>query len=450
MTKKKHWCFVIFVLFLSWSFISELEPKAKNSNSQLVYVIPVEEEIEKGLAAFIKRSIKQAKADNADHIIFNVNTPGGAVDAAADIGQIIRDTKIPTTAFVNKEAISAGAFISLNADNIAMVPTGTIGSAAVIDQTGNAAGKKAESYWRAKMKGAAEVNGRDPIYALAMVDDQIDLPKYGAGKGELLTLTAQQAEEVGYSEVTVTDLQELLDFLNLGKAEIKRTEVTFAEKLARLITHPVIVPILLSIGSLGLVLELYTPGFGIPGIMGAASLILFFYGHLVAGLAGMESIILLVAGIIMILLELFLPGGILGLLGFVSIIASLLLTGDDLGYMGLSVSIALIITIIGSIIFYKLFGLKGGFFKNIILSDSTSTEKGYVSNRTRTELVGKEGMTITPLRPSGTALFSDERIDVVTEGGFIDRNKRVKIVKTEGSRIIVREITIKGLNEEDK
>ena len=435
----KRYFILFFFLCLSTFLIVPFD-QAEGNQHRTVYIIPVKDEIEKGLAAFINRGITAAKDEGAEHIILEMNTPGGSVEAANKIVDLIRNTDIPVTAFINKDAISAGAYISLNADQIVMAPHGSMGAAAVITIEGNAADKKTTSYWLTKMRSSAELNGRDPIYAMAMADDSIDLPEYGAGKVKLLTLTSEQALEVGYAEKIVNSRDELLEFLQLSDAKIKEPQVSLAESIARFITNPIVVPILLSIGSLGLVMELYTPGFGIPGFMGLSALLLFFYGHFIAGLAGFEAIVLLTVGIVAIILELFLPGGILGIIGIAAVITSLLLSTDNMLNMSLSILIAITVTIIGSIVFFKIFGFKKGFFKHIVLTDATTTEKGYVSNENRSDLIGLEGTTLTPLRPAGTALFEDERIDVVTEGGYIEENKKVKIIKVSGSRIIVREL----------
>ncbi|MCA1031800.1 nodulation protein NfeD [Bacillus timonensis] len=435
----KHVRLLFFSMLVVFSLILSLFSTEGLTSSKNVFVIPVEGTVEKGLYAFIDRGISTAEEKNADLIILEINTPGGAVDAAGKIAKRIRETDIPIVAFVNNEAISAGAYIALNADEIYMTEAGSMGAAAIIDQQGNTAGKKAESYWLASMRNAAELNGRDPKYALAMADEDIDLPQYGAGKGELLTLTAEQALEVKYAEGIVKNRAELLKLLGFAHANVEELAVSFAEKLARFITDPIVVPILLSIGSLGLVLELYSPGFGIPGIMGASSLVLFFYGHLVAGLAGIESIILFIVGIVLILLEFFVPGGILGLIGFGSILTSLFIATDDVGHMAMSLLIAIGVTIIASIILFKVFGKRISLFKKIILSDSTNTESGYISSTNRKELIGTEGFALTSLRPSGTALINNERVDVVTEGSYIEKNKKIVVIKTEGSRIVVRE-----------
>jgi membrane-bound serine protease (ClpP class) len=435
------------ISFVMVGILSILPLKGEAKGEQ-VYVVPIEETVEKGLYAFLSRAVTEAEENHAHAIIFTINTPGGAVDAAGKIGQLLSGTDLKTIAFVDNQALSAGAFISLNMDEIYMVPSGTIGSAAIIDQAGNAADEKAQSYWLSAMKAAAEQNGRDPIYAMAMADREVDLPEYGAPTGKLLTLTADQAEDVGYSEGTFSNLKELLTSLNLSDAKLVNIEESFAEKIARFITHPVVVPILLSIGSLGLILELYSPGFGLPGFAGLSSLLLFFYGHLVAGLAGFETLILFVIGIGLILLELFIPGGIAGILGLAAIIGSLFLATDNVVHMGISILIALSVSVLASILMVKVFGKKMKFFRRIILTDSTNSEAGYVSNKNRPEIVGREGITLTALRPAGTMLLEEERIDVVSEGSFIGKDKRVKIVKTEGARIVVREITEPSSKEE--
>lgn len=428
--------FALFTLFILLPQVFPVQAKSE----KIVYFVPVEKTVEQGLGAFLNRSIEEAEKIGASHIVFELNTPGGVVDAALDIAKSLRETEIPTTAFINKSALSAGAYLALNADQIVMVPHSTMGAAGIIDQQGNTAGKKAESMWLAEMKASAELNNRDPIYALAMADENVEIPKFGVKKGEFLTLTAEQAIEVGYAEKIVSTRAELLDYLGLSGATIQQMEESFAEKLARFITNPIVVPILLSIGSLGLVIELYSPGFGVPGIMGLSSLLLFFYGHMIAGLAGMESIILVIIGIILIVLEFFVPGGIMGLLGVLSIITSLLLAAENISHMIFSILIAILVTIIASVVLFRRFGYEKGIFRRIILFDSTSSEQGYVSNQNRLDLIGLEGTTVTPLRPSGTAVFNDERVDVVTEGSFISSNIKVKIIKVEGSRIVVREI----------
>lgn len=205
------------------------------------------------------------------------------------------------------------------------------------------------------------------------------------------------------------------------------------------ITHPVVVTILLSVAALGLVLELFSPGFGIPGTLALIALSLFYVGHLVEGYAGYESIVLFVLGVLLIVVEFFVPGAIIGMIGAVMIVLSLLLAGANLMYMAISIFIALMVALIGMVILVKIFGKKMHLLNKLVLADATTTEEGYVSNVNRTELIGRVGKTLTPLRPAGILGLNHERIDVVSEGGYIDAGKMVEIIKVEGSRIVVRE-----------
>ncbi|MEK4424545.1 NfeD family protein [Solibacillus sp. FSL K6-1523] len=435
-----------WIALMVLSFLLILPTMTAFANGK-VYEITIENEVEKGLYQYLKRGFEEAKQNNAKAIILEIHTPGGFVNAAEDIGMLMDETELPIIAFINSKAHSAGAYIALHADAIYMTPNATMGAAAVIDSAGNAAEVKAQSAWMAQMKTAAinsGPSGRDPIYAEAMVDQDVELPELSLPKGKLLTLTADEAKEVGYSEGTVKSMEELLTTLKYDDFDVIKVDPTFSEKLARLITNPVVVPILLSIASIGLVVELYSPGFGVPGIMGLSSLGLFFFGHTVAGFAGYETIIVFVVGLILLIAEFVVPGGIVGIIGGILIIGSLLFAGASFVHMAYSILIAMIIAIIGMVILMKFFGKKMHVFNKLVLRDATTTEDGYVSNTNRIELIGKIGKSVTPLRPAGTILQDQERIDVVTEGSYIDAGKNVEIIKVEGSRIVVREKFEKG------
>ena len=413
---------------------------AIQADTSKVYVIPIEDEVERGLQAFIERGIEEAEDAGAEAIIFEIDTPGGFVDAADGIARQLNKTSLETWAFINQDALSAGAFLALHNDEIYMHPNGRMGAAQVIDQSGNAAADKANSAWLSSMRSAAETADRNPKYALAMADASAVVPELGVAEGELLTLGASQAEQIGYSEGTVSTLDELLDLKGFEDATVVTIDETFSESLARFLTNPFVVPILLSFAGLGLLLELFTPGVGIPGIIGLTFLMLFFYGHLVAGLAGYESIILLVIGFGLLVAEFIIPGGVAGFLGIAAILGSILLAGGDLRTTAIAVLIAMIVATVGMVIVVKFFGKRLDLFKRIILTDATDTEHGYVTTTNRPELVGKIAQTVTALRPSGTIRLDDERIDAVSEGRFIDDGKDVKIIKVEGSRIVVREL----------
>ncbi|WP_017472616.1 NfeD family protein [Amphibacillus jilinensis] len=414
---------------------------SESGEGKLVYVIPIEKEVERGLEAFLRRTTNEAIEQNVDHIIFEINTPGGQVDAANNIGEILQNIDIPITAYIRSQALSAGSYIALFADYIYMNPQATMGASGIITGDGNAADEKAQSYWLEAMGSAAESKGRDRFYAEAMADPDIDLPEYNAPAGRYLTLGPTSAIEVGYSEGTVNHRIELLNELGLAESEVIELEPTIAEEFARFLTSSTVISILLSVAGLGLIVELYSPGFGVPGSLGIISLVLFFYGHAVAGFAGYEVLLLLVVGIALIIAEFFVPGGILGSIGGISVFTSLFMAATDIRQMSISILIALIVTIAVAIFLYKRIGLEKGLFKYIILNDAETPERGYVSNVNRDDLLGKVGVTVTPLRPAGTAVFDTERIDVITEGGFIAQDQLIKIVKVAGSRIVVRENT---------
>jgi len=438
---KKIFHYILLLLVISFLILpASFEKVSGEGTGKLVYVIPVEREVERGLEAFLTRATNEAIEENADHIIFEIDTPGGRVDSAGHIAETLQNLDIPTTTYIINRALSAGSYIALNTDHIYFKPQATMGASGVITGDGNAADDKAQSAWIAAMRSAAESKGRDPLYAEAMADASIDLPEYGAPEGSFLTLGPSEAVEVGYADGIVNHRVELLANLGLTNATVVETEPTIAEEVARFLTHPTVIPILLSVASLGLVLELYSPGFGVPGIMGITALILFFYGHIVAGLAGMEAVILLVIGIILIILEFFVTSGFLGFIGVASILGSLFMSGYSLSHMALSVSIAFILAIIAAVFLYRQIGLNKGLFRHIILRDQTSTELGYVSQVNRLELIGMVGETLTPLRPSGIGVFNDEQIDIVSEGSFIEKGKEIEITKVEGMRVVVREI----------
>ena len=404
-----------------------------------VYHVPLENVVEKGLYAFLERAFEEAAAQNADAIVLEIDTPGGAVDAASDIGMLLESSKIPIIAYVNPAAHSAGAFIALHADKIYMHPNATIGSAGVIDSAGNAADEKAQSAWIAQMIGAANSSKRDPIYAEAMANPNMDFNEFRYKETKFLTLTAKEALEVGYADGLAVNLAEVYELADLKDVEKIDMEPTLAENIARIVTHPIVVPVLLSIATLGLVMELYSPGFGIPGTMSLAAFGLFFFGHLIAGFAGYETLLMFVIGLILLILEIFVPGGIVGILGGVLMIISLLFAGESVTHMAYSIIIAMFIAVVGMVILMKLFGKKLHVFNKLVLKDATTTEEGYVSNENRLDLIGKTGVALTAMRPSGVIIVDNERIDAVSDGLFIDKDKTIVIIKVEGSRIVVRE-----------
>lgn len=203
--------------------------------------------------------------------------------------------------------------------------------------------------------------------------------------------------------------------------------------------NPFVITLLLTIAGVAIVLELFSPKFGIAGFIGILALVIFFYGHFQAGLAGFGTLALFAAGLLLIFFEIFLPGAIAGTLGFAALVLSFFMAGEDAMQMGVSILIAIFFSVLVFFIMIKLLGKKLVLFNKMVLSETAKKEDGYVSNINRTDLLGVEGKTLTVLRPSGTVIINHERVDAVSEGDFIEKNARVKVIKVEGPRIVVRE-----------
>ncbi|MFC4800845.1 NfeD family protein [Neobacillus sp. GCM10023253] len=210
--------------------------------------------------------------------------------------------------------------------------------------------------------------------------------------------------------------------------------------MVEFLMNPVVVTVLLTIGGVGLVLELFSPRFGLSGLIGLLALVLFFYGHFMAGYAGVGTLVLFAGGILLLFFELFLPGAVAGTLGLAALILSFFLAGEDALQMGVSILISIFLSTLVFFLMIKVLGKKLVLFNKMVLFDSAKKEDGYVSNINRTDLLGKEGVALTILRPAGTAIFNNERVDVVSEGGFIAQNSKIKVIKVEGARIVVREV----------
>lgn len=421
------------------------EEKVAEEYGAAVYVIPIEHNIESGLTAFLKRAFQEAEEANAVHIILKLNTYGGEVSSAEAIGKLLRASEIPITAFIEEKAVSAGTYIALNADNIVMQQGSTIGAAAVVNGSGEMIeSSKVISYWVERMKEAAKHSGRDPNIAVAMVDPSVDLDLAIIEKrklpGGILSLSQEEAIAVGYADQTLNSVEEVIQWLQLDKRMVVEVELSVAEQVARWIVDPYVKTILLILGIAGILIELFVPGFGAPGIIGIASFVLYFFGHYVAGFAGMEAIVLFVLGLVLIIAELFVPSfGILGITGGVSVIAGVVLAAKD----PLSALVSLLIAFVVAIIIVILVARtnKGKLVWNkFILREKLTTEEGFLSAEVKTSLIGKRGKTITKLRPAGTIEIEGERYDVVTAGEFIENDQAVVVVKAEGTWIVVREI----------
>ncbi len=412
-----------------------------------VHRVPVSGVIELGIAPFLERSIREAAEAGAVAVILDIETPGGRVDAAQRIVKAIAASEIPVYALVNLHAWSAGAMIALAADSIFMTPGSSIGAATPVSGAGEKAPEKIVSAMRGEFRALAERRGLDPRIAEAMVDEAIAIEGV-VEEGKLLTLTANEAVDLGVAAGEVENLADLLDRLGLADSETVVAEVNWAESLVRFLSHPAVAPLLLSLGMLGLIIEIKTPSFGLAGTTGVLALGAFFGSHLIVGLAGWEEVILLGVGLIALAFEVFVvPGfGLAGLIAilaisagtFLALLSSLPTWGDMARASGImAITAAIVVGVIWAFVRHLPTARR---FRGIFLQTATSKEAGYISGTTRDDLVGHEGVALTALRPAGTVRVKGERIDAVSDIGFVEEGARVRVIRSESYRHVVEPI----------
>jgi membrane-bound serine protease (ClpP class) len=414
---------------------------------KIVYIASIEGVIDLGLAPFVDRILAEAADARAAALILEINTLGGRVDAALLIRDALLGGSVPTVAFVNKRAISAGALISLAAGKIVMAGGSTIGAATPVDvgQSGTPSpvSEKTVSYVRKEFRATAESRNRPVLLAEAMVDADVEIPGV-IEKGKLLTLTTEEALKHRLADFRADDLEALLEHLDMAGAEVRRSSENWAETLVRFLTNPIFSSLLMTIGILGIILEMRTPGFGVPGVLGLGSLGLFFWGHWLVRLAGWEELLLISVGLGLILVEVFvLPGfGVAGATGIALMLGGLglSLVGAGatwtvivaaLGRVALSllaaiVSAALLLSVLPRLPFGRRLVLKTG-----LIGDGTGPDVWRPS-------VGTQGTAISPLRPAGIADIDGARVDVVSDGELIDAGQAIEVTRVDGNRIVVR------------
>ena len=418
-------------------------------NESTVYRVPVTGEIELGLAPYIQRAVKEAAEVGAVALILDIDTPGGRVDAAEIISDALTDSEVPVYSLVNRRAYSAGALIALSTSRIYMRPASVIGAATPVDGTGTKAPEKIVSAMRSQMRALAESNGLEPEVAAAMVDEDIEIDGV-VESGKLLTLTTEEAVEIGYAEA-IEDLDALLVELGHEGATVVTLELNWAERLVRFFSSSVVSPFLLSLGFLGLLIEIRTPTFGLAGTMGLISLGLFFGSNMIVGLAGLEDVLIVGAGLVLLGIEAFVvPGfGIFGVAGVVAILTGLYMsllgnipTMPDFTRAAWVLTSSMLLLIGSAWALIRTLPSSSRLAESgIFLLAKTTSAIGYESAEVRSDLVGKYGTAITDLRPAGTALIGDERIDVVSESEWISAGTPVKILSAEGYRHIVRSVS---------
>ncbi len=415
----------------------------------LVYQIEVAGAIDLGLAPYLERVLDEAAAERAAAVIVRLETPGGRVDAAVRIRDALLRASIPTIAFVDREAYSAGALVALASQRIYMTPGAVIGAAAPVEASGQPAGEKATSAVRELFRATAEARGRPPEAAAAMVDADVDFPPL-APSGKLLTLTTAQALSIGIADGEVADRAALLAAEGLAGARVVQPAPNWAERLLRVLTDPIVQSLLLSVGMVGIIAELYSPGFGLAGGIGIGALALYFGGQYVVGLVGWEEAALLAVGALLLLLEVrVIPGfGVAGILGLVALVAGLglslvgrLPTAADWSRAAWVLVGTLVLTA-GGVVLLSLLAPATPAFRRLRLAAVLGPERAPAPEPEEEPgpgWIGQEGRTLTDLRPTGFATFGAARVEVVSEGPFVPAGRPVVAVRMAGTRPIVRE-----------
>ena len=434
--------------------ICGLQLQAQVDDSITVLHLKVLDNIDPRTNRYTELGLEKAKELDVDFVILELDTYGGALNDADEIRTRLLEFDRPVYAYINKDAASAGALISIACDSIYMAKGSSIGAATVVTQEGEAAPDKYQSYMRSIMRSTAEAKGRNPTIAEGMVDEDIDIDSI-ATEGKVITFSVSEAIKYGFCEAQVTGIDEIMQRSNVEDYELIEFKLDWPEKVIALFLNPFVSGILILIIIGGIYFELQTPGVGFPILASIIAMVLYFTPYYLNGLAENWEIVAFIGGIILIGMEIFvIPGfGIAGISGLILTLGSLILvmlnndmfdfsfvdTGDI--FYAISTTLA---ALMGAIIIMFLGGVRltnTQFFNRIALVDTQDKEQGYTSTfYTEKKLVGKKGTTYTNLRPSGKVMIDDEIYDAYTRGNYIAANTNIEVISDEGTSLKVKEI----------
>jgi membrane-bound serine protease (ClpP class) len=450
----------IIALFISFAAIFSglaeeplsLKQKIDSGMTIQVYKFDIKEPIAPPVWRSTQKAMNEASELEKDLIIIHMNTYGGTLDAADSIRTRILQSKIPVFVFIDNNAASAGALISIACDSIYMRPGANIGAATVVDQSGTPLPDKYQSYMRSIMRSTAEAKGRDPDIAQAMVDERIYIPNV-TDTGQVLTFTATEAMLNGYCEGKADNIEDLLEKVGIADYEITELVLTTMDKIIGFLIHPIVSGILIMLIIGGLYFELQTPGVGFPLATSLLAAMLYFAPLYLEGIAAHWEILIFILGIILIAVELFaIPGfGVTGILGVIMVLAGLVLAMvDNMGFnfgtqyfhdivqAFFTVVIASFISLVSSYyITRKLFTTST--FGQLALNTVQNTSEGFTSaNMKYRSMVGKTGVAHTVLRPSGKVLIEDDIYDATADSGYIEKGENIIVIKHETAQLFVR------------
>lgn len=445
----KKFLFLLIINLLLGEFSFSQIPK----NYQ-VYQFDIREEIAPPVWRKVKRAFEDAEAMKADIILIHMNTFGGQLDVADNIRTRILESKIPVYVFIDNNAASAGALISIACDSIYMRQGANIGAASVVNQQGEVLPEKYQSYMRSLMRSTAQANHRNPDIAEAMVDAKIKVPGIN-DSGKVVTLTTDEALLHGFCEAKAENIKEVLQHAGIEKYTIQEQKVTAIDDIIGFLLNPFVSGILIMIIIGGIYFEFQTPGAVFPILASIIAIVLYFAPHYLEGLAAHWEIIVFIVGVLLLALEIFvIPGfGVTGILGIVFIIAGLVLSMlnnlfFDFEYVSVDSVIKavmiVLIAITSSIILSFYFGKKlltSTRFGQIALTDKQNSSEGYTSaDATYQTMLGKTGTTRTILRPVGKIMIEGNMYDATAESSYIDRDTEIVVTRYESSQLFVKQV----------
>lgn len=436
----------LFRLFLFlFIFLATLAAQAK------VFVVPIESEIDNRAARHFSLAQRQASEAGADILVVKLNTFGGALDAADSIRTALLRCPLPTVAFVDVNAASAGALIALACDSVYMAPAASMGSATVVNGAGEPMPEKYQSYMSTIMRATAEHHGRraegdssvwrrDPAIAASMVNPE-----------ESVSLTARQALACGYADGIAPDLDAVLADLRRSSEEVQYYQSSLTDDILGFLSNAAVRAVLIMLIIGGIYMEMHTPGLGFAGAVASVAAILYFLPGLIIGTMPAWVVLCLIAGVVLIALEIFVvPGfGVTGIAGIIAVAVALTgvmttsdaVTGiDDLGAILRSVGIVAIGAVAAAALVLYLTSSRGPkiFRRHTELMTELTVDKGFIGvDLSPRQYIGAVATTLTEMRPAGKIQIGNETFDAVSTGEFIGRRHKVQVVRYENAQLYV-------------
>lgn len=417
-----------------------------------VMVMEIKEEIDPRMLRYVKLAIQHAEETKADYVIVDMDTYGGVLTDAKEIVDVIMDFKKPIWVFINSDAASAGALISIACDSIYMSPGATIGAATVVEGAGGeAAPDKYQAYMRGIMRATAEKNGRNPRIAEGMVDERIVIDSIKQ-EGRVITFTTSEALKFGYCEAEVETIEEILKRNNITNYDLDTFSLGTVEKIIAFALNPFISGLLILVIIGGIYFELQTPGIGFPLFAAVTALILYLIPYYLNGLAEYWEIIALFIGVVLIVAEIFvIPGfGVAGIAGITLTVVSLILimlNNDFFNFEFVPLGDIVVATTVafagltGGMVVLFVGGsriMKSKAFQRMALTETQESSKGYTVNTQPEPMAGKTGTAYTVLRPSGKVMIGEQIFDAFTRGDYVEKGESIIVIEREGVTLKVK------------